>query len=690
MPLQEFNNIVNLLYRTVSTEENSTVSDGSKKVPRRLLRFLAILRPVLVDALGTDDDGKLYIFSSSSQITSGIEPTTCTTTFANGAIGAQQDGINSSNNSCDSVTDSKVNYPCDGMNHTVMNGVCSYRPYQVDIVLKTLNNLIHRMPVKEDGRIMEGRILLTLPFYLDFLEDFLSQDSRFISSLPRCLGSFQKDTIVTSVLSLLYHPIMFLDLKLVEVEEDESVNMHVTNGACGDGRRNGYNEPVDMNNFKYCQPPRIQLFSSLDMSERETASLSCAMRIIELVTQFEPCLYSLYDNYESSNYYVSNSYCISDDGEECESNAVPFALGIVGYLSLGLMLVPTEYYVPLVFSHEFELGKHVPFIAPLLESTDQVIHEKGLLLLRNLISTVEPRSLTASFYEEYISRSSGNQGSQNGGSMDQFLLKIAIFSSEENIRCYARDLYQCLFHCFNPDGMFTMLMTNLCSRIINQYPSAVTFLLFTCHNLVYSSSFQSSCGTKLRRLLQQVIKLSMNAGAETDLCENHDVILESLNLIRFFALKYKNRTGDSDGKRLIHGVKDGHEAGTRKEQDDCVSAFTSLIPEIKKKMVRPLRSALDLSRAHFTLELNKLQNESVKSARNRRMERIKEIKALDLKVLNELKTNGNCKATPNGDQDLLNLPENHEQDIISMSLVKFDLIESILAPVTELLNSPSK
>lgn len=673
MPLQEFNNIVNLLYRTVSTEESSSASENgqtTKKVPRRLLRFMAILRPVLVDALGTDDDGKLYIFSSSNLLSTGIEPASSCLAF-NGT-GAQDGEFSSNNNNtCDSIEDCNP----EEIRHRVINGL-NYRPYRVEIVLKTLNNLIHRMPVKEDGQIMEGRILLTIPFYLDFLEDFLSLDTpQFISSLPRSLGSFQKNTIVTSVLSLLYHPVMFLDLKIVHIVDSEEYFEDGSNGACGDVQAvNGSNTNTEKP--KYSQPTQLQLFSSIDTSCQETAALSCAMRIIDLLSRYEPSLYGLYDNYESSSYYVTNGYCI-DDGEEAESNAIPFALGIVGTVTLGLLLVPDEYFIPFVYSHEYELGKHVPFISVLLESIDQTIHEKGLLLLRNLIANIEQRSLTSSFYEKYILRSSK-------GSIDQFLLKIAVFSSEESIRNYARDLYRCLFHCYNSDGMFTMLMSNLCSRIINECPSAVTFLLYTCRQLVFSTSFEANCGSKLRRLLQQVIKLSLNAGAETDLCENHDVILESLNLIRFFALKYQK------GKIIIINNQSSNTAAqpngtTARSERNCVDAFRSVIPEIKRKMLKPLRSAIDLSRAHFTLELTKLQNESVKSARTRRMERIKEIKALDMKVLNELKNS--CKANPNSDQDLLSLPENHEQDIISMSLVKFDLMESILTHVTDLLNT---
>lgn len=687
MPLQEFNNIVNLLYRTVSTDDSCTSSStpGSsengqttKKVPRRLLRFMAILRPVLVDALGTDDDGKLYIFSSSNLLSTGIQPASCCTQFGGSDHGSSFNSNNHNNNN--NISDSKED--CDKINpeeikHKVINGTCEahYKPYQVEVVLKTLNNLIHRMPVKEDGQIMEGRILLTIPFYLDFLEDFLADYTpQFISSLPRSLGSFQKDTIVTSVLSLLYHPVMFLDLKLVhiiDVDENDVPNgrdCQATNGSISDADK-----------LKYNPPSQLQLFSSIDNSVQETAALCCAARIIELIARYEPCLYGLYDNYESSSYYVTNG-CSMDNGEELESNAIPFALGIVGAVSLGLLLVPNEYFIPFVYSHEHELGKHVPFISTLLESIDQTIHEKGLLLLRNLISNIEPRSLSGVFYEEYISKGSN-------GSIDQFLLKIAVFSSEESIRNYARDLYRCLFHCFDADGMFTMLMSNLCSRSIVECPSAVTFLLYISRQLVTSSSFESNSGHKLRRLLQQVIKLSLNAGTETDLCENHDVILESLNLIRFFALKYQKGTVIVINKQSSNNSTNLQNGTTRsgRSELDCVEAFRSLVPEIKKKMLKPLRSALDLSRAHFTLELTKLQNESAKSARNRRMERIKEIKALDLKVLNELRTS--CKSNPNTDQDLLSLPENHERDIISMSLVKFDLIESILTHVSDLFNT---
>lgn len=177
-----------------------------------------------------------------------------------------------------------------------------------------------------------------------------------------------------------------------------------------------------------------------------------------------------------------------------------------------------------------------------------------------------------------------------------------------------------------------------------QHPGVRALSLGLYKGMVHEDpSCQAYIGKNLHRFLRKAISTSLPEGVETDLLENHDSIMGALNLVRFLCLK--------DPKN-----------------SNATGIWTMNDP-IKNDFLTPLRKGIDLSRAHFRLELTKLENDKSnpqkKSIENQ----------MDIQILNKQMH----------DADLDVLPPDHEQQAIKMGLVKFDMMESVLVRVVEIM-----
>jgi hypothetical protein len=139
----------------------------------------------------------------------------------------------------------------------------------------------------------------------------------------------------------------------------------------------------------------------------------------------------------------------------------------------------------------------------------------------------------------------------------------------------------------------------------------------------------------------------MPDGTETDLVDNNDTIMGTLNLIRFL---------------LIRDPKDVNSTRIWDLQEYFRTDFLGV-----------LRQAIDLSRTHFRIELRKLRDEATKSKTAQTKAKLERV---EINVLNNSK----------GDSNLFELPENHEHEVIQIALMKFDMMESVLVRVNELID----
>lgn len=149
-------------------------------------------------------------------------------------------------------------------------------------------------------------------------------------------------------------------------------------------------------------------------------------------------------------------------------------------------------------------------------------------------------------------------------------------------------------------------------------------------------------GTNLHRFLKKAVQRALPEHEETDLLENSDAILSVLNFIRYLL--------------LFEGKKERH------------SGIWSLISTVDL-MIQTLRRSVDLTKAHYKLELKRLLHDEKKK-------KVTSHEKFKLKILND------------NNDDIINddLPSEHEIEFIRFALSKLDLIESVFSRVNEILS----
>uniref|UniRef100_A0A4X1U5B5 Glomulin, FKBP associated protein n=1 Tax=Sus scrofa TaxID=9823 RepID=A0A4X1U5B5_PIG len=142
-------------------------------------------------------------------------------------------------------------------------------------------------------------------------------------------------------------------------------------------------------------------------------------------------------------------------------------------------------------------------------------------------------------------------------------------------------------------------------------------------------------GPQLVSLLHLVLFLP--EGAETDLLQNSDRIMASLNLLRYLVIKDN-------------------------ENDNQTGLWTEL-EKIENNFLKPLHTGLNMSKAHYEAEIKNSQEVQ---------------KSKDL-----------CSVTVGG-EEIPNMPPEMQLKVLHSALFTFDLIESVLARVEELIEIKTK
>uniref|UniRef100_A0A8C3XXA4 Glomulin, FKBP associated protein n=1 Tax=Catharus ustulatus TaxID=91951 RepID=A0A8C3XXA4_CATUS len=184
-------------------------------------------------------------------------------------------------------------------------------------------------------------------------------------------------------------------------------------------------------------------------------------------------------------------------------------------------------------------------------------------------------------------------------------------------------LFRCLLKTSNHAGVEGYIIKN----IKDQIHLALTYdnIWFTGHHLI--------------SLLDLV--LSLPEGAETDLLQNSDRIMASLNLLRYLVIK------DC-------------------ESDNQTGVWTTL-GKIEQNFLKPLRVGLNMSKAHYEAEI-KNKKENRKEAQS---------------------SNTVCSVTVSGEK-MPAMTTGMQLQVLHSALFTFDLIESVLARVEELIEVKTK
>uniref|UniRef100_A0A8C4R2M4 Glomulin n=1 Tax=Eptatretus burgeri TaxID=7764 RepID=A0A8C4R2M4_EPTBU len=273
---------------------------------------------------------------------------------------------------------------------------------------------------------------------------------------------------------------------------------------------------------------------------------------------------------------------------------------------------------PAVYSHVYVLQTNAPFVAEMLQRSEEGIIMKGLSLLEVCLCRLELGSLTMESLD--IAHLMG---------LSQDLIKLMSSCPLEAPRKKGLEVFQLFIYRLNEEGKHRLFR----------------YVLHTCTHagvagyIIQNINKQADialrgpgregwfCGRRLLLLLKPVLWLA--EGAETDLLEHSDRIMAALNLLRFLLI----RDNISENK-----------AGIWNE-----------IHKIENKFLRPIRMALNLSRAHYDAQL--------KSATKP----------------------GGIRGSSIGSRPL-KMPVEQEVQVLQSALSLFDLLESVLARVEEIIN----
>uniref|UniRef100_A0A8C8S3W6 Glomulin, FKBP associated protein n=1 Tax=Pelusios castaneus TaxID=367368 RepID=A0A8C8S3W6_9SAUR len=285
---------------------------------------------------------------------------------------------------------------------------------------------------------------------------------------------------------------------------------------------------------------------------------------------------------------------------------------------------------PMVFSPSYLLQRNMTHIEVLLKRTEESVLTKGLDLLGNCLLRMGDKSLHHHYLEfkGFISA-------------PQDLVKVMTLCPIEHLRRKSLKILQLYIDKFDAAGKYTLFR---CLLKTSNHAGVEGYVIQNIKNQIDLSLKNANdnkwfTGPLLVSLLDLVLWLP--EGAETDLLQNSDRIMGSLNLLRYLVIKdneYDNQTG-----------------------------VWTILHKIEQNFLKPLHTGLNMSKAHYEAEI-KSKKENRRESHN---------------------FNTVCSVTVGGEK-MPNMTTEMQLQVLHSALFTFDLIESVLARVEELIEVKTK
>ncbi|KAJ9582259.1 hypothetical protein L9F63_003388 [Diploptera punctata] len=282
--------------------------------------------------------------------------------------------------------------------------------------------------------------------------------------------------------------------------------------------------------------------------------------------------------------------------------------------------------IPHIYSPVYLYQRCLFLVVILLENVEELLIHKGLLFAKEILSQISDGSLNYLLLDSPVNVK-----------FVKSLTKVMVYCEVEEMRKSAILIFQSYLRKFDVKGQY-LLMSNL-PKVIN-HSGILGYLIMQLKDMIvntFNDRLTLFSGKRLYDLIKKYCYLEH--GAESDLVENADQIVSSLNLIRFLILRDKeNKTGIWDR-----------------------------IGNIQISFLDCLREGIKLSRAHYELKLKDLKEE-IRSG----------------KIRNGENSEVNIIV---GGQVLPNLPHENKEAVIYSALNVFDLMESLLSRINECIES---
>ncbi|XP_036113061.1 glomulin isoform X3 [Molossus molossus] len=267
---------------------------------------------------------------------------------------------------------------------------------------------------------------------------------------------------------------------------------------------------------------------------------------------------------------------------------------------------------------------------PMVLRTEESVFSKGLDLLENSLLRIEDNGLLHQYLEI-----------KSFLTVPQGLVKVMTLCPDETLRKKGLAMLQLYINKLDSQGKYTLFR---CLLNTSNHSGVEAFIIQNIKNQIDISLKRTHnnkwfTGPQLISLLDLVLFLP--EGAETDLLQNSDRIMASLNLLRYLVIKDN-------------------------EHDNQTGLWTEL-GKIENNFLKPLHTGLNMSKAHYEAEIKNSQENS------QEVQKSKEF----------------CSVTVGG-EEIPNMPPEMQLKVLHSALFTFDLIESVLARVEELIEIKTK
>lgn len=287
---------------------------------------------------------------------------------------------------------------------------------------------------------------------------------------------------------------------------------------------------------------------------------------------------------------------------------------------------------PAVLSPIFVLQCNMEYIELLLSRTEESRLQKGLELYEKSLIRVEDNSLPVDLLEL-----------KTFFSVPQNVVKVMTLCPDQTLRTKGLKVFQLSIDKFNTEAKYKffkgMLKTShhagVEGYIIKNIKNQIDFSLKPCNGNDWF------LGKHLLPLLRLV--LCLPHGPETDLLQNLDRIMESLNLLRYMLIRDK-------------------------EWENETGIWTELY-KIEDNYLKPLRTGLNMSKAHYEAELKSTKEN-------------KKISSKDAKA-------SVCTVSVDNEK-LPNMTPEMQIQVLRSAVFTFDLIESVLARIEEIIETKER
>ncbi|XP_050397526.1 glomulin isoform X1 [Patella vulgata] len=488
------------------------------------------------------------------------------------------------------------------------------RFHSLDLALETLTGHILSKPIPEDNALeneerkllaMDGRVQQindVLKAFLDFLKPFVEEVS-LKNSCNLHNENIQAQILVLKIhlLKILNQPVIYLDL---HVESDSYVGK---------------------SDSRVCVEKLMNLFSHLETNFQ---------KMMEFAVNKKPLIIKLDENFRKTEMEIENEENERRLNKKAKKNSakVPslrfseiiptHSLCCLSYLIHSEQLGTDQ--LPCVYSKSYLFEFNLPFIVDMLKTTKSLLLFKGLKLLKSFVGILPSDSISGYRLDN-----------DNYSKVINNLIEIMIRCSMKDLRQEAVQLFTGLIKLFQHNGRYQLYQNilNKCSHsgvkgyVINLIKDEIKD---TLKENIPNKSF---LGQRLKRLIK--IATTLPDKETTDLLEHSDRIITVLNLLRYLVIR-----------------------------DPPKQNTTGIWEELKNMEIdflKPLRVGLDMSKAHYNLELQKFTDEKKKK---------KMVPDFDVSV---------------GGVHLPPVTENQEIQVMHSALNTFDMIDSLLTRLTEII-----